>query len=135
MMVYNHKPFEYPANPFTDYDVCAYEVLCKVKSILDNFASPPVQRACKAMELSDDNLRTIMERMNASYDEGLAKKDHAAVKQLPSYVRSVPNGTEKGDFLALDLGGTNFRVLLIRLDKNESEMTSKIFRVPESLMR
>lgn len=42
MMVYNHKPFEYPANPFTDYDVCAYEVLCKVKSILDNFASPPV---------------------------------------------------------------------------------------------
>lgn len=87
------------------------------------------------MELSDDNLRTIMERMNASYDEGLAKKDHAAVKQLPSYVRSVPNGTEKGDFLALDLGGTNFRVLLIRLDKNESEMTSKIFRVPESLMR
>jgi hexokinase len=105
------------------------------RTSIDLSHSEEVQRACKAMELSDDNLRTIMERMNSSYDEGLAKKDHAAVKQLPSYVRSVPNGTEKGDFLALDLGGTNFRVLLIRIDKNESEMTSKIFRVPESLMR
>ena len=54
---------------------------------------------------------------------------------LPSYVRAVPNGTEKGDFLALDLGGTNFRVLLIRLDRGKSEMQSKIYRVPEPIMR
>jgi hexokinase len=54
---------------------------------------------------------------------------------LPSYVRSVPNGTERGDFLALDLGGTNFRVLLIRLEEGKSEMTSKIFRVPNEVMR
>jgi hexokinase len=55
---------------------------------------------------------------------------------LPSYVRSVPNGSEKGDFLALDLGGTNFRVLLIRLKgNNQSDMTSKIFRVPDNIMK
>jgi hexokinase len=59
----------------------------------------------------------------------------AAIKMLPSYVRSVPNGTEKGDFLALDLGGTNFRVLLIRLEGRQSEMTSKIFRVPDNVMK
>ncbi|KAK5981466.1 Phosphotransferase [Trichostrongylus colubriformis] len=54
---------------------------------------------------------------------------------LPSFVRAVPNGKECGDFLALDLGGTNFRVLLIRLSGREAEMTGKIFRVPESVMR
>ncbi|EPB65576.1 Hexokinase [Ancylostoma ceylanicum] len=59
----------------------------------------------------------------------------AAVKMLPSYVRAVPNGRESGDFLALDLGGTNFRVLLIRLKGREAEMIGKIFRVPESVMR
>lgn len=53
---------------------------------------------------------------------------------LPSYVRNIPNGTEQGDYLALDLGGTNFRVILIRLIGKESEMTSKIFRIPETLM-
>jgi hexokinase len=54
---------------------------------------------------------------------------------LPSYVRAVPNGTEHGDFLALDLGGTNFRVLLIRLEGTKADMTSKIFRVPDSIMK
>lgn len=59
----------------------------------------------------------------------------AAIKMLPSYVRAVPNGTEQGEFLALDLGGTNFRVLLIRIAGNESEMQSKIFRVPDYIMK
>ncbi len=54
---------------------------------------------------------------------------------LPSYVRSVPNGTEQGNFLALDLGGTNFRVLLIRLNGKESDMVGKIYRVPDTLMK
>jgi len=107
------------------------------RTSMDISHSDSVQEACKPLELSDDKLRTIMKRMDASYDEGLSKEKWktAAIKMLPSYVRSVPNGTEQGDFLALDLGGTNFRVLLIRLDKTESEMKSKIFRVPEAIMR
>lgn len=42
---------------------------------------------------------------------------------------------ERGKFLALDLGGTNFRVLLIHL-KGESdfEMQSKIYAIPQSIM-
>lgn len=42
--------------------------------------------------------------------------------------------TEKGNFLALDLGGTNFRVLLITLDGQEFDMKSKIYAIPQSLM-
>ncbi|KAI6178373.1 hypothetical protein M3Y98_00493700 [Aphelenchoides besseyi] len=96
-----------------------------------------VRDACLPFELTDDDLRNIMQLMDKSFDEGLSPEtaSTAAVKMLPSYVRAVPNGTEQGHFLALDLGGTNFRVLLIRLEGNQSEMTSKIFRVPDHIMK
>lgn len=42
--------------------------------------------------------------------------------------------SEKGNFLALDLGGTNFRVLLITLDGQNFDMKSKIYAIPQSLM-
>ena len=51
--------------------------------------------------------------------KGLNSESHptADIKMFPTYVRALPDGTERGDILALDLGGTNFRVLLINLDK------------------
>lgn len=41
---------------------------------------------------------------------------------------------EVGDFLALDLGGTNFRVLLIRVNGASVEMKNTIYMVPEDVM-
>lgn len=70
------------------------------------------------------------------FEYGLGKEgtSKATIKMLPSYVRSTPNGTESGNFLALDLGGTNFRVLLIKLHGRESDMVSKIYRIPHEIM-
>lgn len=53
--------------------------------------------------------------------KGLDPKTHSSadIKMFPTYVRALPDGTERGDILALDLGGTNFRVLLINLDKGK----------------
>ncbi|VDO41531.1 unnamed protein product [Haemonchus placei] len=59
--------------------------------------------------------------------------DAGALKMLPTYVRAVPNGEESGDYLALDLGGTNFRILLIRLNGREAEMTGKVYSVPQGI--
>lgn len=36
--------------------------------------------------------------------------------------------------MALDLGGTNFRVLVIFLDQNHFDMQSKIYAIPEEIM-
>ena len=42
---------------------------------------------------------------------------------------------ERGSFLALDLGGTNFRVLLITIkDKGEADMTNTIYTISNELM-
>ena len=47
-------------------------------------------------------------------EQGLKNKDVSSLRMLPSYT-ALPDGGEKGDFLALDFGGTNVRVQRIRL--------------------
>ena len=41
---------------------------------------------------------------------------------------------EKGNVMALDLGGTNFRVLLITLDGQAVQMKNRIYNISESIM-
>lgn len=57
-----------------------------------------------------------MERMSARLLEAMERgleREGQVVKMLITYVHALPDGSEEGDFLALDLGGSNFRVLLI----------------------
>lgn len=45
---------------------------------------------------------------------------------------------ENGDFLALDLGGTNFRVLLVKIrsgKRRSVEMHNKIYAIPIEVMQ
>ena len=44
---------------------------------------------------------------------------------------------EEGEFLALDLGGTNFRILLVKIvagEKKEITMDSQIYHISKELM-
>ena len=54
---------------------------------------------------------------------------------LPSFVRHLPDGHEQGTFIALDLGGTNFRVLLIDISDEQIDMDSQIYRMPVDIMQ
>ncbi|WKY08230.1 hypothetical protein Q1695_007602 [Nippostrongylus brasiliensis] len=96
-----------------------------------------VEDACSCLNLSDDHLRRIMAALKDAMAKGVKKgtPPNVGLKMLPTYVRAVPNGTEVGDFLALDLGGSNFRVLLIKLRGTEVEMIGKIYEIPVSLQR
>jgi len=92
--------------------------------------------------LSDNALEIIVEKMLYEMGRGLGKETNpdATVKMLPSFVTKLPDGTEEGSYLALDLGGTNFRVLLVTVTKDHDdgysniEMDSQIYRVPEHIM-
>ena len=65
---------------------------------------------------------------------GLSGAD-SSVKCFPTYVTRLPTGNEQGRFLALDLGGTNFRVLLVEIGDNRSfSMESKVFSIPKDIM-
>uniref|UniRef100_A0A672R8C3 Hexokinase-2 n=1 Tax=Sinocyclocheilus grahami TaxID=75366 RepID=A0A672R8C3_SINGR len=96
------------------------------------------QRILNTLRLSRDQLLEVKKRMEEEMNRGLAKKTHATatVKMLPTFVRSTPDGTERGDFLALDLGGTNFRVLLVRVrsgKRRSVEMHNKIYTIPQDI--
>lgn len=60
------------------------------------------------------------------------RRDHGEVNRFLTFSL---NFLERGKFLALDLGGTNFRVLLIHLKgEDDFEMQSKIYAIPQSIM-
>nr|CAH8866320.1 unnamed protein product [Trichobilharzia regenti] len=56
--------------------------------------------------------------MNEAMRLGLQKStsEKSSIKMFPSYVTRTRNGTETGNYLALDLGGTNYRVLAVTLE-------------------
>lgn len=79
----------------------------------------------------------VIDLLMKEFELGLGKEtnEKASVKMLPTYVRDVPDGTEEGSFLALDLGGTNFRVLLIKLDvATDCEPDFVKFEISQELM-
>merc|ERR1719262_1489707 len=69
--------------------------------------------------------------------QGLAVDGHM-LKMIPTYISVFPTGEEKGEYYALDLGGSNFRVLKVALygDKKGGHKVlaqSKV-KIPEELM-
>ncbi|XP_012947465.2 hexokinase HKDC1 [Anas platyrhynchos] len=90
--------------------------------------------------LSLDTLREVKNKMRAELEYGLKRETQASatVKMLPTYVCGTPDGTESGKFLALDLGGTNFRVLLVKIRsgrRRSVQMYNKIFAIPLEIMQ
>lgn len=95
-----------------------------------------IENAVQEFILSHEQIQEVMDRLIAEMQRGLKKATNpeATVKMFPTYVRQLPNGKETGKFLALDLGGTNFRVLLIELNAGDVHMESKIFAIPTPIM-
>ncbi|KAH6667541.1 hypothetical protein B0J14DRAFT_181203 [Halenospora varia] len=92
------------------------------------------QRIAKEFELSDGDVQKITNEFIFEMNEGL-EKNATSMSQIPTYVTGVPNGTEKGLYLAVDLGGTNFRVCSIQLhgDTTFTIVQSKV-AIPRELM-
>ncbi|XP_073088701.1 hexokinase-3 isoform X6 [Manis javanica] len=80
--------------------------------------------------LNREQLAVIQAQMRKAMDKGL-RGEASSLRMLPTYVRATPNGSERGDFLALDLGGTNFRVLLVRVATGVVRITSQVYSIPE----
>ncbi|XP_004072203.1 glucokinase [Oryzias latipes] len=100
-----------------------------------------VEQILSEFRLNKEELKEVMKRMQREMDRGLRLESHeeASVKMLPTYVCSTPEGSEVGDFLALDLGGTNFRVMLVKVGKDEErgfkvETTNQMYSIPEDAM-
>ncbi|XP_002913773.2 hexokinase HKDC1 [Ailuropoda melanoleuca] len=98
-----------------------------------------IDKVLALFQLTREQLEDVQGKMRAEFEYGLKKDTHltATVKMLPTYVCGMPDGTEKGKFLALDLGGTNFRVLLVKIrsGRRSVRMYNKIFAIPLEIMQ
>ncbi|XP_066362050.1 hexokinase-7 [Miscanthus floridulus] len=93
-----------------------------------------LREACAA---SAARLNEVAAAMEAEMRAGLREEGGSKVKMIISYVDNLPTGNEEGVFYALDLGGTNFRVLRVHLagkEKRVAKRESKEVSIPPHLM-
>ncbi|KAK2466384.1 hypothetical protein APHAL10511_002026 [Amanita phalloides] len=82
---------------------------------------------------SINTLVELTEEFLAEFKLGLENYNQP-MAMIPTFVTSVPNGTEKGTFLALDLGGTNLRVCeVVFTGDKKFYLRQKPYKVSEAL--
>ncbi|XP_052182693.1 hexokinase-1-like [Diospyros lotus] len=82
-------------------------------------------------------LRQVADAMAVEMHAGLASEGGSKLKMLITFVDSLPTGDEKGLFYALDLGGTNFRVMRVQLGGKDKHVVKNEFEevsIPPELM-
>ncbi|RDB17141.1 Hexokinase-2 [Hypsizygus marmoreus] len=81
--------------------------------------------------LTPQRMRMIVEAFKDTLELGLQKPDQI-VPMIPTFVFGFPTGQEQGDYLAVDLGGTNLRVCLVSIQgEGKFEITQSKYRLTE----
>ncbi|KAF9114944.1 glucokinase [Mortierella sp. AM989] len=79
----------------------------------------------------------LLKDIKDNFKEGMAKgleKDGQTIAMIPSYVMGRLDGTEVGSYLALDVGGTNLRVVSVHLEGGGKISTRQTkYRIDETL--
>mmetsp|Transcript_10758 Transcript_10758/g.23714 ORF Transcript_10758/g.23714 Transcript_10758/m.23714 type:complete len:468 (+) Transcript_10758:57-1460(+) len=91
--------------------------------------------------MTTSELKALMMDFTAEMDRGMdlgqgRGHEDALIKMLNARVSKLPSGKESGVVYAMDLGGTNLRVLRVKLlgGAREPEVTEFSRRIPDSLM-
>lgn len=79
------------------------------------FEEGKFQEVLSEFSATSEMLREVAANFRQDLQMGLRDPASSSMRMLKSYV-GLPSGKEKGEFLALDFGGTNVRVLRIRLE-------------------
>lgn len=92
------------------------------------------KRVAHEFDFPPSNVQAAVREFLRQMQEGL-ERDGTSLSQIPTYVTAVPNGTEKGLYMAVDLGGTNFRVCSIQLHGNTTfSLTQSKVKIPQDIM-
>lgn len=76
-----------------------------------------VKGIVRKLDLSVSQMRRIRKAVEAEMDAGLEGRK-SSIAMFPAYCDAA-GGHEQGFYLALDLGGTNFRVMMVKLPGNK----------------
>lgn len=94
-----------------------------------------IQEIVGEFHVSDEDLQRCVDFYIQQTKDGLEKTTVRGMPMIPTFVTCVPDGTEKGTFLAVDLGGTNFRVCSVKLNGDSTyELIQEKTPIPHDLM-
>ncbi|KAH7888071.1 hexokinase [Phlebopus sp. FC_14] len=107
--------------------------MIQTSALLATCAEDVLKTVHRAFILEDDVLFNITKTFLREVSDGLRSYGHP-MAMIPTFVTAVPDGSETGTYLALDLGGTNLRVCEVTLhgDKTFSLRQQK-YKVSEAL--
>ena len=88
----------------------------KAHGIGGEVGGPALRALREEFALPTERLRTICKAFCSEMHRGLVGDAAASIKMIPSFVTQLPSGLEKGGFWAIDVGGSNLRVLEVLLD-------------------
>ncbi|MCD9640265.1 hexokinase A [Datura stramonium] len=121
--------------------------VCAVAALIVNHRMRKSSKWARAMAIlrefegkcgtPDAKLKQVADAMTVEMHAGLASEGGSKLKMLITYVDNLPTGDEAGVFYALDLGGTNFRVLRVQLGGKDGGIIHQEFAeasIPPSLM-
>lgn len=92
-----------------------------------------ISRIRDDLTVSAKTLQTITDHFVHELDKGLSKKG-GNIPMIPVWVMDYPTGQETGEYLAIDLGGTNLRVVYVTLKGNhEFETQQTKYSLPEGI--
>ncbi|KAH8551484.1 hexokinase-domain-containing protein [Umbelopsis sp. PMI_123] len=92
-----------------------------------------MEKIVQAFTITPEYLEKITQHFLSEMHKGLNHEEQT-IAMIPSFVEGRLTGEETGQFLALDLGGTNLRVVLVEL-QGRGKFTTKStkYKVSESL--
>lgn len=92
-----------------------------------------VEALLKGLQLDEETLEHIRQVFRDEMDLAL-RMQPSSLQMENTYIPELPDGTESGTFLAMDLGGTNLRVLLMTLEQGEVlDEIVQYYPLPENL--
>ncbi|KAG8892006.1 hexokinase A, partial [Tulasnella sp. 403] len=109
------QPSGQPIAPGTSAGNTGEARLCNREDRIAKEISPSILRKYGSLfTLTPQRMRIIVDAFEEVLEKGLREQGQI-VPMIPTFVFGWPTGTEAGDYLALDLGGTNLRVCLVTL--------------------
>nr|CAD7434593.1 unnamed protein product [Timema monikensis] len=92
-----------------------------------------VYDCCSTLFISNDTIQEVMAKFLEDVNLGMNSTNHdkSSVKCFVSYIESLPNGYERGQYLGIEVRGIHVRVILLRLKPRQYDMSSKSFSLPK----
>ena len=89
----------------------------------------------KKFDMTAADMAAMVREFQSEMERGLEGRD-SSLKMIPTFV-DCATGKEEGSYIALDLGGTNFRVLGVRLDGRGGISVEHVgkYVIPTAVMR